>query len=184
MLIRTVHSWQAKEREVTPHSLYLNRRQFMTGTAAAGILAVAGARAAQADILRAAGGTALDSITDTAYAPAGETANSFKDITTYNNFYEFGVDKSDPSENSSTFKPLPWTITIDGLVSKPMTLDMDTLLHKMPLEQRIYRMRCVEAWSMVIPWVGIPRKTILDSEEPLGSAKYVRFVKITGHFTQ
>jgi len=175
MLIRVTEPWQAQERDVTPETTYLNRRQFMAGTAAAGVVLAAGSQTARADILREKGGTPLDPIGESPLSTTGEKVNSFEDITTYNNFYEFGVGKDDPAQNSSSFKPLPWTIAIDGLVNKPMTLDVETLLHKMPLEQRVYRMRCVEAWSMVIPWVGIPLKTILDSVEPQGSAKYVRF---------
>jgi sulfoxide reductase catalytic subunit YedY len=98
-----------------------------------------------------------------------------EDVTTYNNFYEFGTDKADPSRRSGDFKPRPWTITVDGLVGKPQTFDVDKLIAELPIEERIYRMRCVEAWSMVIPWNGFPLKALLDKVEPLGSAKFVAF---------
>jgi len=97
-----------------------------------------------------------------------------KDATTYNNFYEFGTGKGDPAANSANFKPAPWTMKIDGLVGKPREFGLEELL-AFPLEERIYRMRCVEVWSMVIPWVGFPLAALLDKVEPLGSAKYVAF---------
>lgn len=96
-------------------------------------------------------------------------------VTTYNNFYEFGTDKSDPSANSGSYKPLPWKLTVDGLVKQPKEFDIQDLIAKMPLEERIYRMRCVEAWSMVIPWIGFPLASLLSQVEPLGSAKYIAF---------
>lgn len=97
-----------------------------------------------------------------------------KDVTNYNNFYEFGTGKEDPARQSGSFKPEPWTLEIGGLVSKPVTLDLDAL-KALPLEERTYRMRCVEAWSMVIPWIGFPLSVLLDRVEPLGSARYVAF---------
>ena len=98
-----------------------------------------------------------------------------EDATTYNNYYEFGVNKGDPAEYSGDFKPMPWKIRIDGMVAKPMEVDVADLIAKMPLEERIYRFRCVEAWSMVIPWTGFMLADLLKQAEPLGSAKYVAF---------
>ena len=97
------------------------------------------------------------------------------DITSYNNFYEFGTGKEDPARNSGAFKTEPWTLQIDGLVQKPLTLDMDQILKLAPLEERIYRLRCVEAWSMVVPWVGYSLSALLKQAEPLGQARFVRF---------
>ncbi len=175
MLLRNQPTWQARESDVTAESLYFNRRHFMAGLGAGAALSALPWGRAHADIAREATGTRLDPIIDSPLSTTGETLTSFENVTTYNNFYEFGYDKADPARNSKGFVATPWTITVDGMVAKPGKLDIETLLHKMPLEQRVYRMRCVEAWSMVIPWVGIPLKAILDQFEPLGSAKYVRF---------
>ena len=102
----------------------------------------------------------------------------YKSATTYNNFYEFGTDKTDPAAYASSLQTRPWTITIDGLVKKPQTLDIDALLKLAPMEERIYRMRCVEGWSMVIPWDGYSLSKLLSKVEPLGSAKYVEFISL------
>jgi sulfoxide reductase catalytic subunit YedY len=101
-----------------------------------------------------------------------------KDVTTYNNFYEFGLDKGDPAAKSGEFKPLPWSIKVDGMVAKPTTLAFEDALKMFPPQARIYRMRCVEAWSMVIPWDGFSLSALLDKVEPLGSAKYVAFESV------
>ncbi len=100
---------------------------------------------------------------------------SESDVTSYNNFYEFGTGKEDPVRHSGKFKTEPWTLQIDGLVNKPLTLDMDQILKLAPLEERIYRLRCVEAWSMVVPWVGYSLSALLKQASPQGSARFVRF---------
>ncbi|MEO7496979.1 MAG: protein-methionine-sulfoxide reductase catalytic subunit MsrP [Massilia sp.] len=102
----------------------------------------------------------------------------FKDASTYNNFYEFGTDKSDPAETAGSLKTRPWTVAIEGEVKKPMTLDIDSLLKLAPLEERVYRLRCVEGWSMVIPWVGYSLSELIKKVEPTGNAKYVEFVSL------
>jgi sulfoxide reductase catalytic subunit YedY len=102
----------------------------------------------------------------------------YKYVTSYNNFYEFGTDKADPAEYAHTLQTRPWTITIEGLVKKPVTLDIDALLKLAPMEERIYRMRCVEGWSMVIPWDGYSLSKLINKVEPLGSAKYVEFISL------
>jgi sulfoxide reductase catalytic subunit YedY len=107
-----------------------------------------------------------------------ESPNSFKDITTYNNFYEFGTDKSDPAEYAGRLKPRPWTVAIEGEINKPKVFDIDQLLKIAPLEERIYRHRCVEAWSMVIPWVGFPLHALINLAEPTSKAKYIQFVTL------
>lgn len=104
-----------------------------------------------------------------------DAPTSEADVTSYNNFYEFGTGKEDPARNSGAFKTEPWTLQIDGLVQKPLTLDMDQILKLAPLEERIYRLRCVEAWSMVVPWVGYSLSALLKQAEPLGQARFVRF---------
>lgn len=154
--------------EITPRSVYLRRREFMGLMAGAGLLLGAGGARAEAPAMAPLKTVASDYKVD-------EPITSREDVTTYNNFYEFGADKADPSRHSGDFKPRPWTITVDGLVGKPQTFDIDKLTAELPIEERVYRMRCVEAWSMVIPWNGFPLKSLLDKVEPLGSAKFVAF---------
>ncbi len=149
--------------EITPRGLYLKRREFMMAGVGAG-LAAAFASTANAKLNAVPGKYTLD-----------EPQTSLADVTSYNNYYEFGTAKEDPKANSGAFKPRPWTIKIDGMVAKPMEIDIDALIAKMPLEERVYRMRCVEAWSMVIPWVGFQLSELLKMVEPLGSAKHVAF---------
>ncbi len=103
---------------------------------------------------------------------------SYKDATTYNNFYEFGTDKADPAQYAGTLRPRPWTISIEGEIKKPLTLDLDSLLKLAPLEERIYRLRCVEGWSMVIPWIGFSLSELIKKVEPNGNAKYVEFISL------
>ena len=148
--------------EITPERCFLNRRGFLA--AAAGSAVAATASPAWAEALKA---TASQYRVD-------ETLTPEKDVTTYNNFYEFGTGKGDPAANSDKFKPTPWTVKVDGLVGKPKVFGLEELV-ALPLEERVYRMRCVEAWSMVIPWVGFPLAALLDKVEPLGDAKYVAF---------
>ncbi|MBB4187844.1 sulfoxide reductase catalytic subunit YedY [Sinorhizobium terangae] len=148
--------------EITPERFFLNRRTFLA-TAAGGLI-LGGATAARATALKASPGPYK---LDDAMTPE-------KDVTSYNNYYEFGTGKGDPSASSGSFKPSPWTVKVDGLVTKPKEFGLEELL-AFPLEERIYRMRCVEAWSMVIPWIGLPLAGLLDKVEPLGSAKYVAF---------
>jgi sulfoxide reductase catalytic subunit YedY len=148
--------------EITPQSVYVSRRTLLAG-ALATIPALAGGGASAAPLEASPGEFGTD-----------EKQTSFEDVTTYNNFYEFGTGKGDPAARSGDFTPAPWTIEVDGLVSKPVKLDLDDLA-AFAVEERIYRMRCVEAWSMVIPWAGFPLSALLDRVEPLGSAKYVAF---------
>jgi methionine sulfoxide reductase catalytic subunit len=107
-----------------------------------------------------------------------EAKNSFEEITTYNNFYEFGTDKSDPAANARTLRTRPWSIAVEGEVEKPRTLAIDTLLRAFPLEERVYRMRCVEAWSMVIPWIGFPLARLIERLKPTPKAKFVAFTTL------
>ena len=113
--------------------------------------------------------------TKTAYG-AGEKLTKYQDITTYNNYYEFGTDKSDPAIQATLFKPRPWTISIEGEVKKAKTISIEELMKLAPLEERIYRHRCVEAWSMVIPWIGLPLASLIKWAEPTGNAKYIEFI--------
>jgi methionine sulfoxide reductase catalytic subunit len=150
--------------QITPSAVRLKRRELLAAGAGLGF-AVAGASRAEAEALTTA----------RSGKPVDEPLTPLKDVTTYNNFYEFGMEKGDPAENSGKFKPRPWTVTLDGMVGKPQTFDIDALARAFSLEERVYRMRCVEAWSMVIPWNGFPLAALLDKVEPLGSAKYVAF---------
>lgn len=152
--------------EITPEHCYLGRREFLTGAAAAG-LSLYASRGLAAPLQAA----------ESKYTVA-DKMTPLEDVTTYNNFYEFGLGKADPSTNSDKFKPLPWALKVDGMVAKPATFDIDQLVKLFPPEERIYRMRCVEAWSMVIPWDGFALAALLKKVEPLGSAKYVAFETI------
>lgn len=154
--------------EITPYQTYLKRREFL-GLGAATAISMGLGRFAEA----ANPGAALKYKAGTPIA--GEVPTSYDDVARYNNFYEFGTDKSDPAKNAHTLRPRPWSITLTGAVRKAQTIDIDTLLSWFPLEERIYRMRCVEAWSMVIPWVGFPLGQLIKRMEPTSAAKYVAF---------
>jgi sulfoxide reductase catalytic subunit YedY len=161
-----------RSSEITSHSNYLNRRQFMRAGAIAGgsLLAPAALGAIVPDTPRA-------TLADVGSSPfsTDETPNSYEDITTYNNFYEFGTGKEDPAVYARDFEPRPWTITVDGHADKTGTYDFDDFIRPFDLEERIYRMRCVEAWSMVIPWVGISLAEVIKWLQPTSRAKYVAF---------
>jgi sulfoxide reductase catalytic subunit YedY len=154
--------------EITPPDVYRSRRNFLAQ--AGGLTAAAALPMASAHAATAFGPLAASPLSTT------ETPTSRRAVTTYNNFYELGTDKSDPAENIHRLKPSPWTLRIEGLVNKPRSLGIDELLKLVPPEERIYRMRCVEGWSMVIPWVGVPLGSLLKLVEPQGSAKYMEFV--------
>ncbi len=167
MLIR--HPADILPSEITDSAVYLERRCFL---AQAGTLALAGALPAG---LAHAAGQSLGPLIKSPLS-IGESQTPYKAVTTYNNFYELGTDKEDPAQNTHRLKPAPWTLRIEGLVNKPQTIGIEQLLKLVPLEERIYRMRCVEGWSMVIPWVGIPLASLLKLADPQGSAKYVEFI--------
>ena len=166
--------------EITSRALYLDRRQLMrAGAAGVGGAALAAwaARDARASTTKLPGKlAALPGARSTVSgASTMEKLTDYQDASTYNNFYEFGTDKADPARNAHTLKTRPWTVEIDGLVKKPQTLGIEDLLKLSAQEERIYRLRCVEGWSMVIPWVGYSLAELLKRVEPLGSAKYVEF---------
>ena len=183
MLIRHRKRSDIASHEITSESAYLNRRELIKGTGLiAGSLALSSAigasRSASAAVMPAPGGKFADVAKGYAKLGGNDAPTSFEDITTYNNFYEFGLDKGDPAEHAHNFKPLPWTVKVDGLCNKPGTIDFNDLIKPAALEERIYRMRCVEAWSMVIPWVGISLASVINRFEPQGSAKFIRFETI------
>jgi sulfoxide reductase catalytic subunit YedY len=162
---------------ITAKDKYLNRRRFLRGAVAAGAAALGAERLAEvlSPRIGARAGTKLATV-KSPLSTTGEQLTSFDDITHYNNFYEFGVDKSDPANNAGGLPIRPWTIRVDGQVKNPKSFDIDTLLKLQPLEDRVYRHRCVEAWSMVIPWVGYSLAEFIKQCEPLSTAKYVQFL--------
>lgn len=146
--------------EITPRDVFLNRRQFMASAAGSALLA----------------GEAVAALkTVPSRYSASEKPNSLKEITSYNNFYEFGTSKEDPAANAGSLKTKPWQIVVEGEAGKPRTFGLEDLLKLAPLEERIYRLRCVEGWSMVIPWVGIPLASLLKQVAPTANAKFVAF---------
>jgi sulfoxide reductase catalytic subunit YedY len=165
--------------EITPKSAYLNRRSFMSGAAALGVAGLGVDRIAglMHPQMALAAATKLQTVTSP-LSTSGLTLTSFKDITSYNNFYEFGVEKGDPAENAGRMKTRPWTVTVDGLVKQKKTVGIDELLSFKPIEERVYRHRCVEAWSMVIPWAGYSLSELINWAEPLPKAKYVQFLSL------
>jgi sulfoxide reductase catalytic subunit YedY len=157
--------------EITPPEIYRERRRFMQGM---GVL-VAGAALGAAP--EAEAGVKLAGVRPSAYR-LDEAKTPYKDVTTYNNFYEFGTGKDDPADRAGSLKTRPWTVAVEGEVRRPQTWDIDALLKLAPLEERVYRMRCVEGWSMVIPWVGFPLNELIRRAEPTGNAKFVEFVTL------
>jgi sulfoxide reductase catalytic subunit YedY len=162
-----------KSSEITPYSQYISRRDFIkaTGLAAGSALLAACASAEAVTIAPEAEAPLMSGKTD----ELGDPVNSFEQITNYNNYYEFSTDKESVAEISQAFNPEPWTVEVSGLVNKPKTYGFEDLLSKFTQEERIYRLRCVEAWSMVIPWTGFTLSSLLKEVEPTSDAKYVRF---------
>lgn len=183
MLIRMARKSDPKPSEITSRDDYLNRRKFLASSGlVAGSMALGSGLAstpAQAAVERPGVGEALTPLVD-GYSKLGDSdpITPYDAVTSYNNFYEFGTGKEDPAENSGPFNPRPWEITVDGLCANPGTMGLEYFLKPHDLEERIYRLRCVEAWSMVVPWVGISLGDVVKRFEPLGSAKYVQFETI------
>ncbi len=159
------HPPNIRSSEITPREVYLNRRTLLAGAGAVALSAALPSSPAGAATL------------DAARSPfsTDEEPTSLDDVTSYNNYYEFGTGKGDPAANAHTLTTEPWTVDVGGLVASPVTLHLEDILASVTLEERIYRLRCVEGWSMVIPWVGFPLVDLLKRVEPLGSAKYVAF---------
>lgn len=169
MLIRKAPD--VRGHEITRECDYLNRRQFIRGAIVAGAYSSASAYSASVPPDQ---GAALEDVKLSPFSTSEET-NSFEDITTYNNYYEFGTGKGDPARYSRHFRPRPWSIEVSGNAEVTGALSFEELIKPYQLEERIYRLRCVEAWSMVVPWIGIPFANILRRFQPLSSAKYVAF---------
>ena len=165
--------------EITPKSLYMNRRSFLA--AAALTSAAVGTGIVLKEIVApsatAQAGNKIDGIKKSAFSTT-ETVTPYKDVTNYNNYYEFSTDKYQPAELAKNFRTRPWKVKIDGLVSKSQELDVDSIIKFAPPEERIYRHRCVEGWSIVVPWVGISLSELIKRAQPLAKAKFVEFTTV------
>ncbi len=175
MLIKSRRPNDVKEAEITDQSAYLDRRRFIQASAAAASLAAASGLLLSSRSARA--GAKLQGVVKSPYS-VSEKPTSYEDITTYNNFYEFGTGKEDPAEYAGSLKTRPWSVTIDGECEKPGTYDLEDIIKPYTLEDRVYRLRCVEAWSMVVPWVGIALGDVLKRYKPTSKAKYVGFTTL------
>jgi sulfoxide reductase catalytic subunit YedY len=153
-----------RSSEITPRASYMSRRRFLGGAALMGGSLAVGARAASPF------GTIVKSPLST-----NETPTPYADVTTYNNYYEFGTSKEQPAQYAKTLKPSPWTVSVEGAVAKPGKMDLDTVLKMAPMEERIYRHRCVEGWSIVVPWIGYSLNALIKQVEPTAKAKFVAF---------
>jgi methionine sulfoxide reductase catalytic subunit len=165
--------------EISPKSLYVNRRKFLAGAAITGAAVAAGLglREIAAPATTAHAGNKIDGIKKSTFSTT-EAITPYKDVTNYNNYYEFSTDKYGPAELAKNFRTRPWKVKIDGLVKKKQELDVDSIINMATPEERIYRHRCVEGWSIVVPWVGFPLSELIKRAEPLGQAKFVEFTTI------
>jgi len=178
MLIKRQSDQLILPSEITPRELVESRRQFIRQIA---IGAVGGAglidMASREAFAQGTGRRKLTATTNSNFVVM-DNKTSYKDATTYNNYYEFGTSKSDPAQTAGSLKTSPWLVSIEGEVNKPQKLDLDSLMKIAPLEERIYRQRCVEGWSMVIPWIGFSLSNLIKKVEPNGNAKYVEFTTL------
>jgi len=161
--------------EITPRRAYEGRREFIKQLGR--VAFVAAAPALPVGAAHAQSGAKIPGVKKSSFSTI-EKQTPYKDVTTYNNYYEFGTDKSDPAENAGKLKTRPWTVSVEGAVGKPKTYGVDDLMKIGALEERVYRMRCVEGWSMVIPWVGFSLSELIKQVEPTGNAKFVEFVTL------
>ncbi|MGA2744545.1 MAG: protein-methionine-sulfoxide reductase catalytic subunit MsrP [Candidatus Sulfotelmatobacter sp.] len=168
-----------RSSEITPKSLYLNRRKFLASAALTGAAVAAGAglRELISPSTTALAGAKIDGIKKSPFSTT-ETVTPYKDVTTYNNYYEFSTDKEGPAKLAQNFRTHPWKVKIDGLVDKKQDLDLDAILKMAPPEERIYRHRCVEGWSIVVPWVGFSLSELIKHANPTSKAKFVEFTTI------
>jgi len=177
MLIRVKQKSDVASHEITPQSVYLNRRAMIAGTGLIAGSALLAAPRAQAALQKGPGvNTPLANVKE-GYRKLGEkdAITPYDAASSYNNFYEFGTGKDDPAANSGKFKPLPWSVKVDGLCNNGGTFALEDFIKPHQLEERIYRLRCVEAWSMVIPWIGVSLADVVKRADPQGSAKYIQF---------
>jgi methionine sulfoxide reductase catalytic subunit len=168
-----------KSSEITPKDVYLSRRKFLTGAAIAGAAAVAGVRMheLEAPSVVAQADSKIDGIQKSPFFTT-EKITPYKDVTNYNNYYEFSTDKYEPAGLAKNLKTRPWTVTIDGHVKKKQVIDVDTIIKMAPPEERVYRHRCVEGWSIVVPWVGFSLSELIKRADPLPKAKFVEFTTL------
>jgi sulfoxide reductase catalytic subunit YedY len=174
MLLMTDREKEISSSEITPRATYeafqMNRRTLMAGLGAVGV-AAALPRQARAEVK-------IDGLVATPYAVPDRATTPVEKARNYNNFYEFGEDKGDPAKNAYKLRTYPWNVSVEGLVAKPRTFQFGELFHLQPMQQRVYRFRCVEAWSMVIPWDGFPLSELIKVVEPLPKAKFVQFISV------
>ncbi|MEX0960605.1 MAG: protein-methionine-sulfoxide reductase catalytic subunit MsrP [Burkholderiales bacterium] len=163
--------------EITTRDVYSRRREFIKSAVVLGAASGLGMRSLLSAAEQARGGARLAPLAKSPFS-TGEKRTDYEAVTSYINFYEFGTGKKDPKERAHTLRTRPWTVQVDGAVNKPRSFDIEDLLKLAPLEERVYRLRCVEAWSMVIPWVGFPFSEIAKRVEPTGNAKYVEFITL------
>ena len=177
MLIKSKKASDVRSSEITSPSVYLDRRRFLQSAAMVGAGAAFGTIAGPALAATEKTRVKLAGVNKTKWTQEslGEKLTDYGSVTRYNNFYEFGTGKTDPADNSKKFMPRPWNLAVDGAVEKPGVYDLEDFLKPHQLEERVYRFRCVEAWSMVIPWVGIPLADVIKRMKPAGNAKYVAF---------
>ena len=177
MLIKSKKASDVRSSEITSPSVYLDRRRFLQSAAMVGAGAAFGTIAGPALAATEKTRVKLAGVNKTKWTQEslGEKLTDYGSVTRYNNFYEFGTGKTDPADNSNKFMPRPWNLAVDGAVEKPGVYDLEDFLKPHQLEERVYRFRCVEAWSMVIPWVGIPLADVIKRMNPAGNAKYVAF---------
>jgi sulfoxide reductase catalytic subunit YedY len=166
-----------RSSEITPKSLYLNRRQFLAGAAIAGAATGLGLREIVSPSTTALAGNKIDGIKKSPFSTT-ETITPYKDVTNYNNYYEFSTNKDEPAKLAQKFRTRPWKVKIEGLVDKKQELDIDTILKMAPPEERIYRHRCVEGWSIVVPWVGFSLSELIKRVNPTSKAQFVEFTTI------
>ena len=168
-----------RSSEITPKSVYLNRRKFLAGAAMAGAAAAAGVglREIASPSLTALAGNKISGVQKSSFSTT-ETITPYNDVTHYNNYYEFSTEKSEPAELAKNFRTRPWKVKIDGLVQKKQELDIDTILKMAPPEERIYRHRCVEGWSIVVPWIGFSLSELIKRANPTSKATFVEFTTI------
>jgi sulfoxide reductase catalytic subunit YedY len=188
MLIRKKDKYDIRPSEITPERVYMNRRTFIARSTRLGLAAAIAPTAllncdgpeASANAVAVPGIGRPDQEVDWSKVRSelGEELTPYKAVTTYNNFYEFGTGKGDPAENAHTLQPRPWSIAVEGEVAKPAVYDLEDFLGPHRLEDRVYRLRCVEAWSMVIPWRGFPLADLIRRVEPTGNAKFVEFTTL------
>jgi sulfoxide reductase catalytic subunit YedY len=177
MIIKVRQGWELSHSDVTPEAIYRSRREFMKAAGAGAMGTVAGLTIGCGDA-GAEQAPATLAATRNARVSTTEKPNTFEQITSYNNFYEFGLEKDDPARNAGRLTVRPWSVRVDGLVGKPGNYAVEDLVNFKALEERVYRLRCVEAWSMVIPWIGVPLADVLRRVEPAPGARFVEFTTL------